>query len=88
MNKVEIFTSQSCPYCIKAKKLLRILNLKYDEYDVSDNFEGVVAELERRFGKKIMTIPQIIINDKYVGGFDDLNALYKSGELEKSYLTE
>lgn len=88
MNKVEIFTSQSCPYCIKAKKLLQILNLKYDEYDVSDNFEGVVAELERRFGEKIMTIPQIIINDKYVGGFDDLNALYKSGELEKSYLTE
>ena len=44
-------------------------------------------DLEKRFNKKIMTIPQIIINDKYVGGFDDLNALYRAGELN-SYLNE
>ncbi len=81
MNKIEIYTSNTCPYCIKAKKLLNILGLDYIETDVSNAFEEMAAELEKRFNKKVMTIPQIIINDKYIGGFDDLNDLYKSGKL-------
>lgn len=87
MNKIEIYTSQTCPYCVKAKKLLQTLGLEYEEHDVSDTFEQMCTDLEKRFNKKIMTIPQIIINDKYVGGFDDLNALYRAGELN-SYLNE
>lgn len=81
MNKIEIYTSNTCPYCIKAKKLLNILGLDYIETNVSNAFEEMAAELEKRFNKKVMTIPQIIINDKYIGGFDDLNDLYKSGKL-------
>lgn len=81
MNKIEIYTSNTCPYCIKAKKLLNILGLDYIETDVSNAFEEMAAELEKRFNKKVMTIPQIIINDKYIGGFDDLNDLYKSRKL-------
>lgn len=87
MNKIEIYTSQTCPYCVKAKKLLQTLGLEYEEHDVSDTFDKMCEALEKRFNKKIMTIPQIIINDKYVGGFDDLNALYRAGELN-SYLNE
>ena len=83
MNKIEIYTSQTCPYCIKAKKLLKSLGLDYKETDVTDSFEEMSADIQKRFNKKIMTIPQIIINDKYIGGFDDLNALYKSGELNE-----
>ncbi len=81
MNNIEIFTSQTCPYCVKAKKLLTALGLEYNEIDVSDSFDEMVTTFENRFGKKVMTIPQIIINGKYVGGFDDLNALYKSEKL-------
>ena len=83
MNKIEIYTSQTCPYCIKAKKLLKSLGLDYKETDVTDSFEEMAADIQKRFNKKIMTIPQIIINDKYIGGFDDLNALYKSGEFNE-----
>ena len=83
MNKIEIYTSQTCPYCIKAKKLLKSLGLDYKETDVTDSFEEMATDIQKRFNKKIMTIPQIIINDKYIGGFDDLNALYKSGELNE-----
>ena len=83
MNKIEIYTSQTCPYCVKAKKLLKTLGLEYTETDVSNSFEEMVLKFEERFNKKVMTIPQIIINDKYVGGFDDLNILYKSGKLSE-----
>lgn len=83
MNKIEIYTSQTCPYCIKAKKLLKTLGLEYQETDVTDNFDEMAQDIEKRFNKKIMTIPQIVINDKYVGGFDDLNELYKSNKLNE-----
>ncbi len=83
MNNIEIYTSQTCPYCIKAKKLFKTLGLEYKETDVTDSFDEMVAKFETRFNKKVMTIPQIVINDKYVGGFDDLNALYKSGKLDE-----
>lgn len=83
MNKIEIYTSQTCPYCVKAKKLLKTLGLEYMEFDVSGSFDKMVENLEKRFGIKVMTIPQIIINDKHIGGFDDLNTLYCSGELKK-----
>ena len=83
MNNIDIYTSQTCPYCIKAKKLLKTLGLEYKETDVTESFDEMAANFEARFNKKVMTIPQIVINDKYVGGFDDLNALYKSGKLDE-----
>ena len=83
MNNIEIYTSQTCPYCIKAKKLLKTLGLEYKETEVTESFDEMAANFEARFNKKVMTIPQIVINDKYVGGFDDLNALYKSGKLDE-----
>lgn len=88
MNKIEIYTSETCPYCVKAKKLLKTLGLDYTEFDVSDSFDKMVENLEKRFGIKVMTIPQIIINDIHIGGFDDLNALYRSGELKKYLVNE
>ena len=86
MNKIEIYTSDTCPYCSKAKKLLKTLSLDYTEFDVSNSFDEMVDNLEKRFGIKVMTIPQIIINDKHIGGFDNLDNLYRTGELTK-YLT-
>ena len=83
MNKIEIYTSETCPYCIKAKKLLQMLKLDYQEQNVDDDFERMCDALAARFNRQINTVPQIIINDNYVGGYSDLEAAYKSGDLQK-----
>lgn len=81
MNKIEVYTSQMCPYCVKAKKLLKMLKLDFTEHNVDESFEEMCKTLSEKFGKSVSTVPQIIINDNYVGGYDDLESLYKSGEL-------
>lgn len=83
MNKIDIYTSAICPYCIKAKKLLTSLHLTYVEHNIDDNFEEITKELSEKFQRHIMTVPQIIINNHYVGGYDDLEAMYKSGKLKE-----
>lgn len=87
MNKIEIYTTKLCPFCIKAKKLLTSLNLEYTEHDIEDSFDAMCSRLGTQFGKTISTVPQIIINDKYVGGYTDLESIYKSGELN-TYLNK
>lgn len=83
MNKIDIYTSSSCPYCIKAKKLLSTLGLDYVEHNVDDAFEEMAKELSEKFNKTIMTVPQIIVNNNYVGGYTDLEAMYKNGKLKE-----
>lgn len=81
MNKIEVYTSQMCPYCVKAKKLLKMLKLDYTEHSVDESFDEMCKTLSEKFNKSVSTVPQIIINDNYVGGYDDLESLYKSGAL-------
>ena len=83
MNKIEVFTSSTCPYCTKAKKLLQMLNLEYTEHNVDDDFDGMCEELSTTFGKQIQTVPQIIINGHYIGGYTDLEAVHKNGKLKE-----
>lgn len=86
MNNIEIYTSKTCPYCIKAKKLLKMLNLGFIEHNIDDNFESMCIELSEKYNRQIQTVPQIIINNRYIGGYNDLEATYKSGNLQQ-YLT-
>lgn len=83
MNKIEIYTSATCPYCIKAKKLLQMLKLEFTEHNIDNNFDSICSELSNKFNKQIQTVPQIIINDNLIGGYTDLETLHKSGELNK-----
>lgn len=83
MNKIYIYTSSACPYCIKAKKLLKSLGLVYTEHNIDETFDEITKELSEKFKRPIMTVPQIIINEYYVGGYDDLEAMYKSGKLKE-----
>ncbi len=83
MNKIEVFTSSTCPYCTKAKKLLQMLNLEYIEHNVDDDFDGMCEELSTTYGKQIQTVPQIIINGHYVGGYTDLETIHKNGKLKE-----
>lgn len=76
---VEIFTTQTCPYCVKAKKLLDQKGIAYTAIDLTNDEEGRISLIKRANGRR--TVPQIFIEDYHVGGCDDLYALNESGEL-------
>ncbi len=81
MAKIEVYSTTYCPYCLRAKALLDAKDLDYQEIDVTGKDEERIALVERSGGRK--TVPQIFINDKPIGGYDDLRALEDSGELDK-----
>lgn len=78
--KVEIYTKAFCGFCARAKHLLDAKGSAYTEYDITmggpDN-----AEMLRR-NPAARTVPQIFINDKLVGGSDELAALDRAGKLD------
>ena len=80
MAKVEVYSGPSCPYCVRAKDLLKRKGVDFDEYDVKSDMNKM-AEMQQRF-PGARTIPQIFINDKHIGGCDDLHALDAKGELD------
>jgi glutaredoxin 3 len=81
MSKIEIYTTQTCPYCVKSKNLLNKKGVKYEEIDVSNNPELRQKMVANAGGRT--TVPQIFIGKHHVGGCDDLYALEQQGELDK-----
>lgn len=79
MKKVEIYTTQWCPYCHAAKSLLQEKGAAFDEVDASDP-EIRQAMVQRAHGRR--TVPQIFIGDTHVGGYDDMAALDRRGQLD------
>ena len=80
MAKIEVYSKEWCPYCAKAKALLRSKQLDYEEIDITSDAEGeqgMVARSRRR------TVPQIFIDDQSIGGYDDLAQLNATGELDR-----
>ena len=75
-----IYTTQTCPYCVRAKRLLEKKKVPYQEIDVSWNDDERI-KLSQRTGRR--TVPQIFIGETHVGGSDDLHALERAGELDK-----
>jgi glutaredoxin 3 len=80
MARVEIYTSQWCPYCHRAKDLLGRKGVAYREIPVDDDPEERQRMRERAGGRH--TVPQIFIDGGHVGGCDDLYALDRSGRLD------
>ena len=81
MAKVEVYSSMFCPFCARAKHLLREKGVAFEEIDV-DNTSGSRSEMvERADGR--YTVPQIFIDDFHVGGSDDLAALERDGKLDE-----
>ncbi|MDE2436605.1 MAG: glutaredoxin 3 [Sphingomonadales bacterium] len=78
--KVEIYTKWGCPYCVRAKALLDGKGVAYDEYDITLGGPKRTEMQDRVPGAS--TVPQILINDKPVGGSDDLHALDSAGKLD------
>jgi glutaredoxin 3 len=81
MKPVKLYTTTTCPFCVRAKTLLERKNVPYEEITISWDDPDVWKELEQRTGMK--TVPQIFIGEKCVGGYSDLAALEAAGELDK-----
>jgi len=79
MPKIVIYTKNYCPYCDRAKNLLKAKKASYEEINVELK-EGFYEELKKKTG--MMTVPQIFINDKLIGGYTDLAALDQKGQLD------
>lgn len=76
--KVLIYSKKLCPYCVQAKEFFRQKNVAFQEIDLTDNFEEL-EKLKKKTGH--MTVPQIFVDDVFVGGYTDLIAKFDSGEL-------
>jgi glutaredoxin 3 len=81
MAKVELYTTQWCGYCARARALLGKKGLDFTDIDV-DTDGAKRAEMVRRSGGG-MTVPQIFIDGEHIGGSDELLALERRGELDR-----
>lgn len=81
MQRVEIYTTRSCPYCIAAKALLNRKGVKYEEIDVGADPTLRATMTARAKGGR--SVPQIFIGGTHVGGCDDIHALDHLGKLDK-----
>ena len=80
MSQVQVYTTRSCAYCVRAKALLKKRGIAFDEVDVTndpDKRDWLVKATGRR------TVPQIFIKGEAIGGSDELHALDASGELAR-----
>lgn len=80
MANVVIYTTRFCPFCIRAKHLLKSKGVNYREIPV-DGKAQLRAEMTRKAGGR-HTVPQIWIDDHHVGGCDELMALERSRQLD------
>jgi glutaredoxin 3 len=80
MAKVEIYSTGTCPYCVRARNLLERKGVQYIEYRV-DLKPELRPEMERRASGG-NSVPQIFIDDRHIGGCDDMHALDADGRLD------
>ncbi|HEY0720000.1 MAG TPA: glutaredoxin 3 [Gammaproteobacteria bacterium] len=79
--KVEIYSTQTCPYCVRARSLLAKKGVEYIEYRV-DLQPDLRGEMTQRSGGGT-SVPQIFIDGRHIGGCDDMFELDFEGELDK-----
>ena len=73
-----IYTKSHCPYCVKAKDLLDKLKITYQEFSLNDNVDlhkKLITETNQR------TVPYLYINERFIGGYDQLSSLHKNGKI-------
>jgi glutaredoxin 3 len=80
MSDVTVYTTEPCPYCARAKGLLKARGVEFSEVNLSRDPEGRV-ELAQKTG--MMTFPQVIIDGKLVGGYTEVQAAAESGRLDQ-----
>jgi len=78
--EIVIYTTRACPYCWRAKELLRSRDLGFEEISVDGDLEARAAMVKRANGRR--TVPQVFFGDKHIGGSDELHELEANGELD------
>lgn len=78
--RIEIYTKWGCPYCVAAKSLLDGKGVSYEEYDVTMGGPKRAEMVERVPGA--VTVPQVLVDNKPYGGYDDISALDRQGKLD------
>lgn len=76
---IVMYSGENCPYCVRARRLLEKKGVAFREIKV-DQAPELRAEMESLSQRR--TIPQIFIHGRHIGGFDDMAALDKAGELD------
>jgi glutaredoxin 3 len=79
MAKVQIYSKQQCPYCVRAKGLLSKKGVSYEEIDVETD-DATRAWLVEETGQR--TVPQVFVDGRPLGGFSDIDALDRAGKLD------
>lgn len=79
--KVEIYTWRTCPFCIRAKSLLARKGVEFVEYSIDGDEVAREKMAQRANGRR--SVPQIFINDRHVGGCDDIHAIEAQGKLDE-----
>ena len=79
MPQVVIYTTNICPYCVRAKALLKKKGVEYEERNIEGSRELMKEMLQR---SQRRTVPQIFIDDYHVGGYDDMAELDMLGKLD------
>jgi glutaredoxin 3 len=72
VNRIEIYSTDNCPWCDHAKSLLRTRGLDFEEIDISSDQTRVLEMIER---SGLRTVPQIFIDNLHIGGFDELSMI-------------
>ena len=80
MPKVEIYTTDSCPYCTRAKNLLADKGIEFTEHDLEGNRDKM-REMLKRCRQK--TVPQIFIDNNHIGGYEEMADLESAGQLDQ-----
>ena len=84
MKDVVVYTVDYCPYCKKAEILLNEKGIPFKKIDITHNENEYRQKLGEYYGiEGRVTVPQIIIGDRRIGGFDVLQKLNTAGELDK-----
>jgi glutaredoxin 3 len=77
--RVVVYTKYYCGFCNRAKALLRAKSIDFQEFDITDD-PTLQDEVRRRSGR--MTVPQIFIDEKPIGGYEELRRLEERGDLD------
>jgi glutaredoxin 3 len=81
MKKIEIFTTNYCPFCTKAKNLLKKKNVEYKEINISNNLE--LREKMTTMANGARSVPQIFADNVHVGDCDKIHKLDQEKKLDK-----
>jgi glutaredoxin 3 len=80
MTKVTMYVTPTCAYCSRAKRILQAKGVAWEEIDIAREPQRGQEMVQRSGGRT--TVPQIFIGERHIGGYDDLAALEKKGELD------